>query len=115
MSKREFAPTLAPTSEQPPSDEVELAIFAAEIGSCPQLDLHGFQNNDIEGEIDRFLYREGQRGADVVKIIHGKGTQQLRKRIEKFLAHHPLVGRSRLSQNPSEANAVTYVAIARKS
>lgn len=106
MSKRVSAPA--------PDDGYEAAIFSAEIGSCPTLDLHGAYHDDIEGEIDRFLFRESQRGTDAVKVIHGKGTQQLRKQVASFLATHPLVGRARLSQNPSEANAVTYIAIVRK-
>jgi DNA-nicking Smr family endonuclease len=52
------------------------------------LDLHPiFRNNrDIDLALREIVFRAARTGADVVEIIPGKGTGQLKKRVLAFLA-----------------------------
>ena len=96
-----------------PSDH-EAAVFAAELGESVSLDLHGMPVDDAVRELDAFLNHEIMTGTDVVKIIHGRGEERLRRAVEKYLKANPLVEYSRGSQAPAQAGAVTYAVLIRK-
>lgn len=100
-------------SKKPSSDQ-EAAIFAAELGACPALDLHGHDILTAEREIDAFIDQAFMRREHVVKMIHGRGTQKLQRAVEDCLTRHPLVDAFRPSQHPAESNAVTYAVLGRK-
>ena len=94
--------------------EHESAVFAAELGECVSLDLHGMTVDDAVRGLDTFLNHEFMNQTDVVKIIHGRGEEKLRRAVEKHLAANPLVEYWRSSQSPAQAGAVTYAVLARK-
>jgi dsDNA-specific endonuclease/ATPase MutS2 len=94
-----------------PRDPWETAIFAAELGHAPQIDLHGMPSHEALGELERFLNHEFLAGTEVVKIIHGRGRGILRQAIRKALKEHELVARFRDADNPAQKGGVTYAAL----
>ncbi len=94
----------------------ENAVFAAELGECPEVDLHGMSSDLALHELDRFLHQELMQDAEVIRIIHGRGEQILRKKIHAWLTKQKdldLVAYFRDAQNASQQNAVTYAALHR--
>jgi DNA-nicking Smr family endonuclease len=55
------------------------------------LDLHTFSPREIEPLLEDYLAACQARGLLQVKIIHGKGTGQLKARVRRLLAQNPLV------------------------
>jgi DNA-nicking Smr family endonuclease len=55
------------------------------------LDLHTFSPREIEPLLEDYLAACQVRGLLQVKIIHGKGTGQLKARVRRLLAQNPLV------------------------
>jgi len=97
-------------------DPHETAIFAAELGACPEVDLHGMTSDAAIHELDRFLHQELMKGSEVIRVIHGRGDQILRKAIHAWLKKQKaldLVAYFRDAQNPSQQSAVTYAALHR--
>lgn len=56
-----------------------------------ELDLHTFAAREVEPLLDDYLTACREHGILHVKIIHGKGTGQLKARVRSLLAKHPLV------------------------
>ncbi len=106
-------------SEQPPFsplNDAETAMFAAELGDAPEIDLHGMSKNLALSELGTFFHSELMKSAPVMKIIHGRGDQILRAAIHAWLKEpeqKKLVAAFRDSQNPSQQGAVTLVALER--
>jgi len=97
-------------------DPYETAIFAAELGACPEIDLHGMTSDAALHELDKFLHHELMGGAETIRIIHGRGDQILRKKIHAWLEKQKtlnLVAYFRDAQKAGEQNAVTYAALYR--
>lgn len=55
------------------------------------LDLHSFSPRELAPLLDDYLEACLARGLTQIKIIHGKGTGQLKARVRQLLARHPLV------------------------
>lgn len=55
------------------------------------LDLHTFSPEEVPSLLDEFFRASLKDGIDLVKIIHGKGTGALRRRVHGLLAHDPRV------------------------
>lgn len=55
------------------------------------LDLHTFNPREAGDLVRDYLAACRERGIVQVRIIHGKGTGQLRKRVHAILARHPEV------------------------
>ncbi|MEK7115928.1 MAG: Smr/MutS family protein [Patescibacteria group bacterium] len=97
-------------------DAAEAAIFAAELGKVPEIDLHGMTQNVALSELEAFFHSELFTGTEVIKIIHGRGDQILRNAIYRWLREpeqSDLIVKFRDSQNPAQQGAVTYVALHR--
>jgi DNA-nicking Smr family endonuclease len=105
-----FAMRKLPSSRTPA--DLESAIFAAELGESASLDLHGETADAARHDIEAFIDRSFLQGEPVIKIIHGRGGEILKRMTEKILAKHPLVEYSRGSTNFSESGAVTYAVLA---
>jgi DNA-nicking Smr family endonuclease len=56
-----------------------------------ELDLHTFSPKEVEPLLKDYLEACLEHGLFQVKIIHGKGTGQLKARVRALLAKHPLV------------------------
>jgi len=96
------------------SGDAEAAVFAAELGDAISLDLHGLDVESAKHELDSFLNREFMQGTRVVKIIHGRGAEKLRRMVEQRLTKTPFVDYSRGAQSPSQQGAITYAVLAKK-
>lgn len=94
--------------------DAEFAISLAEMGGCPEVDLHGRDTVDAELEVERFLAEAYTQGHSVVRVIHGKGTGAFQRAITQLLTSHPLVELFRGSMNLHEMGAVIYVALKKK-
>lgn len=101
-------------TEREHATEWESAVSIAEMGGCPETDLHGRDVVDAEMEAERFLSAAYRQGDAVVKIIHGRGTGRLQEAMRRLLSRHPLVAYARGSHNPSEQGAVMYAVLAKK-
>ena len=92
----------------------EAAMFAAELGESPSLDLHGLDSHEAIRAMDSFLNSEFMRGSEAVKIIHGHGHGVLRASVHKALRGHPLVIAFRDAVHHGQQGSVTVVALASK-
>ena len=55
------------------------------------LDLHAFAPGEVGALVPAWLEASHAAGLRELRIIHGKGTGALRRRVEGLLARHPLV------------------------
>ena len=65
------------------------------------LDLHAFAPAEVGSLVPAWLEASHAAGLRALRIIHGKGTGALRRRVEVLLARHPLVA----SFRPADAAA----------
>ncbi len=56
-----------------------------------ELDLHTFSPREVEPLLEDYLESCREHGIFQVKIIHGKGTGQLKARVRSLLSKNPLV------------------------
>jgi len=110
MAKKKKPSLLSPQTKK----DCEAAIFAAELGSAPSIDLHGMNAHEAIIELVAYLNRHFVHEGGVVKIIHGRGSGTLHKAIHEMLAHDPLVEYFRDAHSAREHGGVTYVCLKRK-
>jgi DNA-nicking Smr family endonuclease len=55
------------------------------------LDLHTFNPKEVPDLIENYLEVCAEKGIDLVRIIHGKGTGALKRRVHGILSRHRLV------------------------
>lgn len=55
------------------------------------LDLHQFNPRDVATLVEDYLELCLEKGIHAVRIIHGKGTGTLRRRVHALLARNPMV------------------------
>ena len=92
----------------------EAAIFGAELGSAPSIDLHGMDVHDATQAVEHFINQGFMAGDQVIEIIHGKGTGVLRAAVHETLKNNPLVEYFREAQSVAKTTAVTYAVLARR-
>ncbi len=100
---------------RPDSQRSESLILAAELGDSLSLDLH--DADDVEEGmrmLDQFLNQGFLEGAEVVEIIHGRGTGAMRRAVHGFLKDHALVKFFRDAENPSSVLGATYAVLEKK-
>ena len=71
-----------------PGEEIQETIIVPVEDS---LDLHTFRPAEVRELLDDYLREAWKKGFTQVRIIHGKGTGVLRRRVEAILKGHPLV------------------------
>lgn len=51
------------------------------------IDLHEFYNDtsEIEAALNKIIHDAVENGTEIIEIIHGKGSGQLKKRVLRFL------------------------------
>lgn len=67
-----------------------------ELPISDSLDLHTFHPREVKDLVNAWLDEVWARGFSEVRIIHGKGTGQLRERVHSVLRKHPAVERFEL-------------------
>jgi DNA-nicking Smr family endonuclease len=77
-----------------PEDPVDLPIDGV-------LDLHGFDPREVKSLVPEYLEECRRRGILAVRIVHGKGTGQLRRTVHAILDRAPGVARYRLASDAS--------------
>lgn len=55
------------------------------------LDLHAFAPREVGELVPAWIEASHSAGLRDLRIIHGKGTGAMRRRVESLLARHPLV------------------------
>jgi DNA-nicking Smr family endonuclease len=56
-----------------------------------ELDLHTFRASEVSDLLDDYFAECRARGIFSVRVIHGKGSGALKKRVRSILGKHPLV------------------------
>jgi dsDNA-specific endonuclease/ATPase MutS2 len=73
------------------------------------LDLHTFRPGEVKDLLDDYLKAALEEGFEEVRIIHGKGTGQLRQRVQGILERHPLVASFRQPESSRGGWGATVV------
>ncbi len=76
-----------------------------------ELDLHTFRPAEVPDLLDDYLEACVAQGFPEVRIIHGKGSGKLRKRVQALLDRHPLVRRWRSAPTEAGGWGATLVAL----
>ena len=99
------------TSEKPKSPRPASApvVDSLSRGAKPELDLRGLDSQDAIEETDRYLDDALESGWEEVRIVHGKGTGVLRKRVNEFLSRDKRVEEKRLGKWGEGDTGVTVV------
>lgn len=77
-----------------------------------ELDLHAFSPKDLKTLIPDYLAECRKKGIREVRIIHGKGTGNLRRSVHSLLERNPMVRQFRLAGNDSGSWGATIVILA---
>lgn len=100
------------------TDPIETAIFAAELSpDTPNVDLHELDVHMALDVLGNFLHKQfgglPRKDTKVVKIIHGRGEGGLQQAVADYLTRSKkFVVRFRTSDDPTQANGVTYAVLA---
>lgn len=62
-----------------------------------EIDLRGMTMDEAEPVLEKYLDQAYLSGLDQVRIIHGKGTGALRKKVNEYLKEHPNVDSTRFA------------------
>jgi DNA mismatch repair protein MutS2 len=107
--KREQVQMIAsPTAEQ---KAAVISTGPFEEAASIEIDLRGLLGDEAVQEADQFLDRALLAGTPFVRLIHGKGTGALKKRIAEFLKTHPAVLESRPGEAGEGGEGVTVVTL----
>ncbi len=89
------------------------ALFAAELGAAPELDVHSLSVHAAIKELEDFIGRESGRKTPAVRIICGHGTGAMFTGLRDFLnKKHPLVADWRVATtNPASTGAIMVIAL----
>jgi DNA mismatch repair protein MutS2 len=80
-----------------------------EHGVWPELDLRGMDSFEAMESTNRYLDRALEYGWDEIRIVHGKGTGILRRKINEYLSKDPRVLEKRLGKWGEGDTGVTIV------
>ena len=83
-------------------DPIELEIDGV-------LDLHTFHPRDVNSLVPEYLAECQRRGLTHARIIHGKGTGALQRRVHGLLERNPLVSSFRLASSDASSWGATLV------
>lgn len=81
----------APTKKGLEEDAGEPFLEPVVIPITGELDLHTFSPRELAPLLEDYLQACREQGLTRVRIIHGKGTGQLKARLRCLLAKNPLV------------------------
>lgn len=86
-----------PAMNESPSLEEDLF----ELPIDGELDLHTFSPREVAPLLDDYIEACLARGIREIRIIHGKGRGDLRRRVHALLSRHPCVSCFALDSGPS--------------
>ncbi|MDH7602456.1 MAG: endonuclease MutS2 [Armatimonadota bacterium] len=101
-------------NEQPPLEtklsdaHSQIALEKARTFS-PELHLRGLRVEAGILAVSKYLDDAMTVGADTVRIVHGKGTGQMRSAVHQYLSSHPAVASFRLADAAEGGSGVTVV------
>jgi DNA mismatch repair protein MutS2 len=107
VDRRNLAETPAPENKP---QTVVVSSPSKSIDSL-ELDLRGMTFDEARDELDRFLSDMSSSGMETARIIHGKGTGALRKKITAYLDRHHAVASHRLGNWNEGSYGVTVVTL----
>lgn len=85
-----------------------------EIPITDSLDLHTFRPREARELVSAYLDECQARGFEQVRLIHGKGTGQLREKVHAALRRHPAVERFALADEGRGGWGATVVWLKRR-
>ncbi len=106
------------SSGTPPFDEARVSLLEAQVGTVPELDLHGMAKGEAKQELESFLNREYRRGTTAVRVITGRGDQilfHMAKQVLQDYATRHFVQAFENHPLPGQSNAVLLVALVPRS
>lgn len=107
-------------SKQPSESRVIRTVTGEQVdarreGVKPELDLRGMDSQEAVEATDRYLDQALEEGWEEVRIVHGKGTGVLRRRINEFLSRDKRVEEKRLGKWGEGDTGVTVVRLRKDS
>jgi DNA mismatch repair protein MutS2 len=78
-------------------------------GSLSEVNVIGCTVDEAISRVEKFLDESTVSDQNVIRIIHGHGTGQLRRGLAAFLKEHPLVAKFELAPNNQGGGGVTVV------
>jgi DNA mismatch repair protein MutS2 len=78
-------------------------------GSLSELNVIGCTVDEALSRLEKFLDESTVTDQQVLRIIHGHGTGQLRRAVAEFLKEHPLVARFQTAKMDQGGGGVTVV------
>jgi DNA mismatch repair protein MutS2 len=97
-----------PSESQPARVKVNVDLQPRE-GSLSEVNVIGCTVDEAIARVEKFLDESTMSDQQVVRIIHGHGTGQLRRGLAAFLKEHPLVAKFDLAPNNQGGGGVTVV------
>lgn len=100
---------------EPPKREATHSRIAMEKARSfsPELHLRGLRVEPALLEVEKYLDDAMAAGVDQVRIIHGKGTGQMRNAVHQYLKSHTGVSSYRLGEPEEGGSGATVVALKR--
>lgn len=100
----------AEDESEPPVQGIDTSIAVQKAQSfSPELHLRGLRVESGLIAVAKYLDDAITVGADRVRIIHGKGTGQMRSAVHEYLKSHPAVASFRLAEPAEGGSGVTVV------
>lgn len=96
-------------SDKSPSFSKRVKTTGIHSGLKPELDLRGLDSIEAIEETDRYLSKVLDAGWDEIRIVHGKGTGVLRKKINEYLSRDKRVLEKRIGKWGEGDTGVTVV------
>ena len=84
-------------------------VEPVEIPVDGMLDLHAFQPREVKDLVKDYIRLCKERGIREIRIIHGKGTGQLRRTVHSILSKNPTVRSFRLAGEDAGGFGATIV------
>ncbi len=75
------------------------------------LDLHAFRPSEVGDLLDDWIGECARAGLRDLRVVHGKGTGALRRRVEAVLARHPRVASFRAAGEDAGGWGATLVTL----